>query len=188
MFKKISNQIDHYLSQEELVAIIKKFDQVFSKLPNLPDFLPKFLLTISPWLALISGIVGIIAGPIMALLGLLSLVTLSPFIILSYISSALIMILNTFLMFKAFKPLKKKSLQGWLYVFWSEILWLINGAIEILGGEQQLIPLVISTLIGFYLLFEMKRIINQKGNSKRGRIKDNLRGGKRSPQKADVVG
>lgn len=189
MFKKFSTKIDHYLSQNKLVTYIKNFDRLFSKLPNLPDFLPKFLLTISPWLALISGILGIIAGPIMALLGLLSLVTLKPLIILSYISSAVIMILNTFLMFKAFKPLKHKSLQGWIYIFWSEILWLINGLIETLTGEQIWWVLLISNFIGFYLLFEMKRIINQKqSNKKAEKVKDNLRGKKKRDKNFDVVG
>ncbi|MEA2056630.1 MAG: hypothetical protein U9O78_02885 [Patescibacteria group bacterium] len=188
MFKKISNKIDHSLSQDKLIIIIKKFDEFFSKLPNLPDFLPKFFLTISPWLALASGIIGILAGPLMAILGLLSLVTLSPLIILSYISSAFIMILNTFLMFKAFKPLKKKSLQGWIYIFWSEILWLINGVIETLSGEQTWWVLLVSNLIGFYLLFEMKRIINQEETkNKPKRVKDRLRG-KKENKNFDVVG
>jgi hypothetical protein len=176
MLKKISAKIDHLLSKDIMVTIIKKFDLVFVKLPNLPDFIPNFFLIILPWIALFSGILGIIAGPLMALLGLLSLVTLKPLIILTYVSSALIMLVNTLLMFKAFKPLKKKSLQGWIYLFWSEILWLINGLLETLTGEQIWWVLLISNLIGFYLLFEVKRIINQKNRSKPEKVKDNLRG------------
>lgn len=164
MIKKTSKKIDNYLSQDKLVNVIRKFDNVFSKFPKLPNFLPKFLVAISPWLALISGILGLVAGPLMAILSLLSLITLSPLIILSYVSSALIMILNTFLMFKAFKPLKTKSLQGWIYLFWSEMLWLVNGLIETLTGEQRFFMLLISNLIGFYLLFEMKRIMNEKNS------------------------
>jgi hypothetical protein len=174
MFKRFSRSLDRFLSQDYMVKIIQVFDNLFSKLPNLPDVIPNFFVTISPWLALLSGVVGIVAGPLMALLGLLSLVTLNPLIIISYVSSAAIMIVNTFLMFKAFKPLRARSLKGWLYLFWSELLWLINGVVESLNGEQVWWVLLLSNLIGFYLLFEMKRVMGR--GTKSDQVKKNTEG------------
>ncbi len=161
--KKLSQKIDQFFSSNKMMQVLKIFAAVFSKLPHLPTIIGNFLITLSPWLALLSGLIGLVAGPLMALLGLLSLVTLKPLIILSYVGSALIMLLNTMLMFKAFKPLKQRDLRGWVYLFWSNILWLINGLLELLTGEQTLITLLISNLISFYLLFEMKEVLVKKG-------------------------
>lgn len=165
MFKKTSHNIDQLLSQDWLIKIIQVFDNLFGRLPRLPKIIPNFFVKISPWVALLNGIVGIVAGPVMTLLGLLALVTLQPLIIISYVTSAVIMIFNTFLMFKAFKPLKKRDLRGWIYLFWSNILWLIDSLIDVITGigEYNLVVLVVSNLIGLYILFEMKRVMVEGG-------------------------
>lgn len=165
MFKKFSASIDQFIQQPAMLRLLETINKLFDKLPRLPRVIGKVLVFLAPWLALISGVLGLLAGPLASLLGLLSLITLKPMIILDYVSVSIIMIINTFLMFKAFKPLKAKDMRGWIYLFWSNILWLISGVIDTLLGKQDILPLVISNLIGFYLLFEMKKTMaDQKLN------------------------
>ncbi len=154
---KISAKIDQLIQHPKAMKILAGFDKVFSQAPHLPMGLVNFLVAIIPWLAGLSAIIGLLAGPLSGLIGLLSFLTLRPLVILSYVVSALAMILNTFLMFKAFKPLKTKNIRGWIYLFWSSFLWLIEGMVNVVVSQQGLISLVIAYVINFYLLFEIKR-------------------------------
>lgn len=154
---KISAKLDQFIQSNKAMKILLWFDKLFTNTPHLPMGLVNFLVAIVPWLAGLSAIIGLIAGPISAILGLLSFLTLRPIVILSYVVSALAMILNTFLMFMAFKPLKNKELRGWIYLFWSSFLWLIEGALNTVITQQSLVSLLIAYVINFYLLFEIKR-------------------------------
>lgn len=157
MFKKFSASIDQFIQKPLALKVLESANKIFSKLPRSPKIIGKILIFLAPWMALISGVLGIVAGPLASILSLLSFVTLQPLIIIDYVSISIIMIINTFIMFKAFKPLRDKDMRGWIYLFWSNMLWLVSGIIDTLLGKQGLLSLVISNLIGFYLLFEMKK-------------------------------
>ena len=129
-------------------------EEWFLKLPPLPKNAREALVKITPWIALIFGILGILAG--LAGFGLLA--AFSPFIAMgsglngaagSLVSAFLALVASVFLLL-GFPGTKNKKMQGWKMLFWSEVISVIGAVIAIsLSG-------VVFSAIGFYLLYQIK--------------------------------
>ena len=146
------------LTDAEAMGIISQVEGVFKGLPHLPSGIVDFLVKIAPYMALISGILALLAGPVIGLLGGLgSILSLSPILMISTLGSAIVMIISAILMLMAFGPLKNRQMKGWIFLFWSEALSIVNLIFTLMLGETSgLVGGVIGILIGFYVLFEMK--------------------------------
>lgn len=126
----------------------------FMKLPALPKNGREAIVGITPWIALIFGILGVLAG--LAGVGLLT--AFSPFLFLGSgfngatgsILTALLALIASALLLAAFPGTKARKMQGWNMLFWSEVVNLIGAviAISVTG--------VLISLIMFYLLYQIK--------------------------------
>lgn len=137
--------------------IIAAMDDFFSKAPHLPANIREVLVKIAPWIALVFGILGVLAGlgavgvsPVVALGGVQN----SAFVLVS----GILTIVSSVLMLMAFPKLQRHQFGGWRLLFWSEVVSVVSSLLGITAGNPvgTLLGAVIGALIGFYILFEIK--------------------------------
>lgn len=127
----------------------------FSKFPPLPANAKDILTKIAPWFALIFGILGVLGS--VAAAGFLT--ALSPFVALGGgvgyatggIVGALLMVVASVMLILAYPGLRDHKTAGWKYAFWSQTVNIIGSVIAL-----NLLGAVISAIIGYYLLFQIK--------------------------------
>lgn len=129
----------------------------YSKVPSLPASVKEFIVTITPWLALIFGVLGILGS--IAGLGLLT--ALSPFAVFSGASgvssigsgflAALVWLVSSILLVVAFPGARVRKIGGWNMLFWSEVVHFVGSivALSIISG-------IIVIVIALYFLFQIK--------------------------------
>ena len=138
-------------SSDTLIATVEDW---FKKLPNLPKNIQEVIVTITPWIALIFGILGVLGG--VAGLGILT--AFSPVLVLggsaystgTGIISVILRLASSALLLMAFPGTKAKKLKGWNFLFWSEAVSIVSAVIAFSVGG------VIFSLIGFYIIFQIK--------------------------------
>jgi len=136
---------------------IDTMQEWFDKAPALPKNVRQALVNITPWIALIFGILGILGG--IAGLGLLTV--FAPFAMFGGASgitgygtgflAEIIWLVASILLLAAFPGTKARKLGGWTLLFWSEVLHLVGSlvAFSFISG-------IIGAVIAFYLLFQIK--------------------------------
>jgi hypothetical protein len=153
------------MSNPKAMELVNQLEKTFKKAPHLPKGLVDFLGSISPWLALLGGVLGILAS-----LSMLSAAAgLSRFMgsayMMGYYSSfnlayfavaGISELIVSVLLLLAFKPLQAKSQTGWLLMFWIQVINIVSMVIEVVLGGSSIIGLVLGAAIGMYVLFEMK--------------------------------
>ena len=145
------------MAHEAKNDIIGTLEDFFKKAPALPANAREGLVKITPWLALIFGILGVLGG--LAGVGLLTM--FSPLAIFggasgvaSYgtgVIAAWIWLASSVLLLAAYPGTKARKMSGWNLLFWSEI---INVVGSVLAGS--IVGAIIGGLIGLYLLFQIK--------------------------------
>lgn len=133
--------------------LIKQLEDLFKKLPPLPASAVDVIYKITPWLAIIFGILGVLSA--LAFFGILT--AFAPFAVaggvrgfgLGYIS-AIGLGISSLMMIIAFPGLKAGKMSGWNLLLWAEI---VNAVSSVIGFS---IGSVIGALIGFYILFQIK--------------------------------
>ncbi len=125
----------------------------FRKLPALPPGGVNAIYSITPWLALIFGILGVL-GAISAF-GVLSV--FAPFAMYggahNYGLGLVATVgwgISSLMMLIAFPALKAGKLSGWNLLFWSEVVNVVTSVIGISVGS------VVGALIAFYILYQIK--------------------------------
>lgn len=133
--------------------VIESMEDFFKKLPQLPANIREVLVKIAPWIALIFGILGVVAG--------LGAVGVSPVAVMGGVGnsmfllvSGILTIVSSVLMLMAFPKLQKHQYGGWRLLFWSEAVSVVASLVGITPAS--IIGAVIGALIGFYLLFQIK--------------------------------
>lgn len=129
-------------------------EDLFKKAPALPPNAVDVLFKISPWIALIFGILGLVTG----LAGFGALTFLAPFAVMGGVSNygfgfvaAIGLLVSSVLMLIAFPGLKAGKTGGWNLLFWSEVVNVISSLVGF-----NFINAIIGALIGFYLLYQIK--------------------------------
>lgn len=128
-------------------------EEWFMKLPALPKNARETLVKITPWIALIFGILGILGS--LAGMGILGI--LSPFMLLGggytagrSLIAVGISLVSSVLLLMAYSGTKANKMQGWHMLFWSEAVSVIASVVDLsLGG-------ILFNAIGFYLLYQIK--------------------------------
>lgn len=135
--------------KNQLHEFIPWMEDVFKKAPHLPKNIREVLVTITPWLALIFGILGILGG--------IGAVGVSPIALFGgvYASafvlfSGILALAASVLLLMAFSSLLKRQVKGWTLLFFAEVISAVASLLSLSVGA------VIGVLIGFYLLFEIK--------------------------------
>jgi hypothetical protein len=135
--------------------LVTQMDDMFAKAPALPASAKEVLVTITPWVALIFGVLGIFAG--LAGIGLLTafsgLIALGSGVqsAAGSIVGAVLTLVSSVLMVMAFPKLNKHMYAGWMLLFWSEVVSVVSSlvALNIIGA-------IIGGLISFYILFQIR--------------------------------
>lgn len=138
--------------------LLKPLKDVYAKAPALPKSATDFLVAIAPWVALIFGILAILAG-----IGGLGLFTaFSPLaymyagtgLSILLLVSAVVVVVEGVIMLLAFMPLKARKVRGWNLLVWSEGLAIISSIITLSVGN--IIGAIIGAAIAFYILFQVE--------------------------------
>lgn len=156
------NTFVHRLTDEKSQEIASRVGEVFSSLPHLPKGIVEFLVKITPYVALLGAILSLLAGPLLGIASVISLITLSPFLVLSTAVAAVLAVITAVILFFAFKPLKDRKYEGWMLLFWSDMLHLAQTLLSIVLGHSSVFDLV-GVAIGVYILYEMRSFYGYKG-------------------------
>ncbi|MBI4037991.1 hypothetical protein HY382_03030 [Candidatus Curtissbacteria bacterium] len=134
-------------------SIIKSLEDIFKKLPPLPANAVATLFKITPWLAIIFGILGLIGA--LAAFGIFTV--FAPFAIVGRYSnyglgliSTIGLAVSSLMMIVAFPSLKAGKMAGWNLLFWSEIISIGSSLLSISVGT------ILGAVIGLYILFQIK--------------------------------
>lgn len=128
---------------------------IFEKFPHLPEGGRKFIVDISPYIALVFGVLGVI--------GLLGASGMGMFMLLATFGMALPLMIHivlglvsAVLLLLAFTGLKAHTKKGWNFVFYSQVVSIAGGVVGLATGMGGLVGTIIGALIGFYILFEIR--------------------------------
>lgn len=142
------------MAKSSMSGLIDTVGEWFNKLPVLPKGGRDVIVKITPWLALIFGILGVLGG--ISALGILTV--FSPLSVVgggvqavgTGILSALLGLVSSALLLVAFPGTRKNKLSGWNFLFYSETVSLLSSvlAISLFG--------ILFSLVGFYLIFQIK--------------------------------
>ncbi len=133
---------------------VATLEDVYAKLPSLPKNVNQFIVAITPWFALIFGVLGVIAS--LAAFGIIGAV--SPLAAVGYgvgtVTSSMITVViaiaSSILMVIAVPSLFSRKEMGWMMLFWSEALGVISSIVSLqIGG-------LVGAFIGFYILYQIK--------------------------------
>ena len=138
---------------------LRKFlDKYFVKLPAFPKGLNDFIVSVSPWLALVFGVLAVIAG--VSAFGALSF--MSPFAAFAGVSgyaitailSAIVLLAQGVIELLAFSPLKARKVKGWNLMFYGLILSVASSIIAL--NVYTVLNALVGALIGYYILYQIK--------------------------------
>jgi uncharacterized BrkB/YihY/UPF0761 family membrane protein len=131
---------------------------IFQKAPHLPASAKQTIVDIAPWLALISGVLGIVsvlsASAFVSMLFSFAFVT-SGILPILFTVGMLIALLGSVLDLLAYKPLTEKKKLGWNYVFYGVLLTGVSFVLNAIAGQGMLGSLV-GLVIGLWILFEVR--------------------------------
>jgi hypothetical protein len=133
------------------MRFINFLGSLYSKFPKFNIELKDFIVKILPWIVIFGGVLiafasitEMVGSPLLSIFntngGLSILKTLLFVNVLGVIQGVL--------MIAAFKPLRRKSNNGWRLVFWSQLLWIIGA----------LISFSPSILLGFLFLYPLYQV------------------------------
>lgn len=147
------------LSHSTFTKLDAEINNVFKSVPHLPKKVVDVLVKIAPYLVLISGLF-MITGGLQVLFGAQSLhqfwgawTNVPP---AYFYFTGVTQIILGLLSLKAYQPLKAKSAEGWQIMLLINLLSFVMNIIGMLFFRQGLFGLLISTLISFYLLYELR--------------------------------
>lgn len=145
-------------SQIGLESLEEKLDLYFNKkAPALPAGVKDFLVSIGPWLVLISVVLSVPA--LLALIGISSFVMpYSSMGMMGYYSSGsmwmvsnVLLVVTLVLEALAVPGLFNKTKQGWNFIFYASLVSIISSLVYL-----NLLGAVISAVISFYFLFQLR--------------------------------
>lgn len=138
---------------KQSMDLIATLEDLYKSAPSLPVNIREVLVKITPWIALIFGVLGVLGGltavgfsPLGVFAGIGSSVTL--------LLSGILTIVASVLMLMAFPKLQKHLYAGWTLLFWSEVVSFVSSVLSLSVGS--VIQALIGAAIGFYLLFQIK--------------------------------
>lgn len=138
-----------------VATFIGRLDAFFIKLPHLPKKIRLFISKIVPFFALIVGSIGLLASIVTGFFLVLTVLAADWEMLGEIGFSFALIVLDTLFLLKAFKPLRQGNATGWIYLFFAQILEVVNFTINLVTGAGQVFPGLAVILISFYLLFEI---------------------------------
>jgi hypothetical protein len=128
-------------------------EDVYKNAPKLPENARETLVNITPWIALIFGVLGVLAG--------ISLVGVSPLGMFGGVHNTTMLLVSgvasvvaSVMMLMAYPKLQKRLMGGWVLLFWSEVVNIASSLLTL--SVSNVISTVIWAAIAFYILFQIK--------------------------------
>lgn len=142
------------MAEKNASSLVVSVEKAYAKLPPLPVGVKDFVVLVVPWLAIVFGVLGVLAA--LSAFGLSAV--FSPFVAMGggvgfatgLIAASIIGLIQSVLMVFAFPGLLKRKVNGWNLLFWSEVLAVLGAVISI-----SLVGVVLA-LVWFYFLFQIK--------------------------------
>jgi len=163
---KTKNLFQQTFANEKVAGMIGSLDRFFIKLPHLPKKIRVLINKIVPFLTLAFGLIGLVASLITGFFLFLALISLDIEILWSIGGSFVLVLLSTLFLLKAFKPLRQGNAVGWIYLFWAQVLEVINFIINSFTVESDFWLGLATLIISFYLLFEIGQFYVYKVDKK----------------------
>ena len=149
------------IKDKRIDSLIDALSPTFAKFPHLPKGAIDVLVSIAPWLALIFGalgIVGVLSG-IAGLIGVSSIAMMYASVVGTILSGISIWVIFPLLFslvasvleLLAYPGLRDRKAAGWRYMFVSQTVAILGFLVS-----MNIVPVVLSFLIGYYILFELK--------------------------------
>ena len=138
--------------------LLKPLKDVYAKAPALPTNARDVLVSIAPWLALVFGVLAVLAG-----IGGLGLFTAFSPLAYMYagagvstllLVSAVVAIVEGGVMVLAFMPLKARKVRGWNLLVWSEVLAILSSVVSLRVGD--VVWALVGAAIALYILFQIE--------------------------------
>lgn len=147
------------LTDQKAKAFTANFVEFFEKLPHLPAKFRQIIIKLLPYLALIAGVANILnalqdfARPQRLNHWLNFYTNINP---LYYYLSALISLVMAVLFLQAYQLLSKKKAEGWLLIFWTTVLNLLQSLVAVIFAWGGVFGTLFWSFIGFYLIYEVR--------------------------------
>ena len=116
-------------------TLVKPLEEQFAKFPVLPVGAREFIVNITPWVALILGVLAVV-GFALSMLGLGAVTMLAPAtagrvgLTGIWLIPSIIGLVEGVLWLLAYKPLKSRALRGWNLLFWITLLGLVSSLVS----------------------------------------------------------
>jgi len=150
----------------------KELEKIFKQLPQLPDSSKETLVRVWPWIALVFGVIQIVAT--WALIKLLNTAESILLIGNSFLGSRagmsafdkftiylgiIFLVVDAIILLLAYPELKKRSRKGWELIFLGSIINVVYSVISIFiisRGFSTFVFSLLGSAVGFYLLFQVR--------------------------------
>jgi hypothetical protein len=152
---KTANVFQKTFANEKVATFISSLDRFFIKLPHLPKKVRLFISKVLPFLILTLGVIGFAASLLSGFFLILAIIAWDSAVLLEIAGGFLLVLLDTMFLLKAFKPLRAGDATGWIYLFWAEMLEVINFVMGTINGETNVLLGTGTILLSFYVLFEI---------------------------------
>ena len=142
--------------------LIKPLEKMYVKAPALPISVKEFIVTVSPWVALILGVLSVAALAFAIFdLGASGVIAGSQVFALSGFGIVPIVagLVSGILMLLAFKPLQKRTLKGWNLMFWVFVISLVSSlfsSLTLMFNVLSIAYIIVLVVIELYFLFQVK--------------------------------
>ncbi|MFZ1720920.1 MAG: hypothetical protein WAU07_00250 [Microgenomates group bacterium] len=162
-------QVLDRLTDKQAMDFIETIEKPFRDVPHIPKKITEILVKISPWLAMVGGVFGILGalqsigyglGGGSAYQRIFSEFAGMPswyFVVVGFLQ-----LLSSFLLLLSVKHLKNRELTGWVYMFWNMAIMVVQSIVGLLAGIGGVVGFVVVTALSYYLLFEMKQFFGKK--------------------------
>lgn len=146
------------LTSTKAQSYIDQVEQVVKGVPHLPKVITDVIVSIIPWLVIVSGIFSAIYG----IQYILYSFSLQDIAVVAGISPAYWLIVgvqhivSAYLSILSFQLLRDRKYTGWVLMFWNMATTVITAVASIVFVPGSLIASLITLAVGIYLTFEVK--------------------------------
>jgi len=130
------------LTNKQAQDFADKIGEIFKSVPHLPKEWVAFIVKYLPILAIIGAVLSLLSGLSVAMAGLYGMI------------SAVFALATAALLFMAYKPLQDKKYDGWMLLFWSNVVSAVEALVMIVLSGQFFG--IVGIIIGFYVLYELR--------------------------------
>lgn len=152
-------EIKSLFSHQLVKGLDSELEKIFKSAPHLPKKVVDVLVKIAPYLVLVSGLF-MITGGLRSIFDVGSLNRIHTYFMgtpsIYFYLVGILQILTGVVSVMAYKPLKENDLQGWYMLFCLTLLELVMNLLSIFFLRGGLIGLLISLVLSFYILYEVK--------------------------------